>query len=245
MTAEPVDVPCKRRMFSTYTRCTCPSCRVDQTRVEKLRRHGRAPSRETVARVRDAAHKRLQGLLDDGWSPTAIADAYGLPVEFMVKVGNTWTAGRLSRPGMILSRKLLAGPVKIPTVGLLPSWPSTRRLQALARMGWTNTDLAARCGLSQSVITDAQAGRRRQITAGTAARVRDLYASLENTSGGSARAAGRAERLRWGPPAAWDDIDDPSERAKGLGGSGRKTKRVASPVRVKEGDAAPMCEADC
>jgi hypothetical protein len=40
-----------------------------------------------------------------------------------------------------------------------------------------------------------------------------------------------AAKARWAPPVAWDDIDDPRERPKGLGGTPHR-KRL---TEVSEG----------
>ncbi len=85
-----------------------------------------------------------------------------------------------------------------------------RRLQALVAIGYTQRDLAARLGITPprlsnlATLTDPiRLARARQVEA--------LYAALSMTPGLSGKARGRAERLGWQPPLAWDDdtIDDP------------------------------------
>ena len=210
--------PCRRRQFSTWTRCNCPDCRAIRGRTEKLRRSGKTPTREDSRRQRERARQVLSDLLAEQWSPSAIADAYGIPAATTKRVSYTLASGRMQLPGWGLARIILAGPVRRPTVGRLPAWPTTRRLRALAAIGWTNADLRARLGFAQSVVSDAQAGRRSSVSARFAAAVQDLFSELENTPGPSAIAARNARAKRWGPPAAWDDIGNRLEQPKGLGG---------------------------
>jgi hypothetical protein len=89
-----------------------------------------------------------------------------------------------------------------------------RRTQALAAIGWSITQQAARLGRSQGnhqfVLTN------RQVTVATARIVRELYDQLSLTlptpSCHVTKTRNWAARQGWAPPLAWDDdtIDDPA-----------------------------------
>ena len=95
---------------------------------------------------------------------------------------------------------------------------TTRRLQALIAIGWTQTALAARLGWT--VGNFHRLLRQTRVSAGTARAARALYDELWNTPPAehdhagrqaAARARNTAHRNGWPPPMAWDDntIDDP------------------------------------
>ena len=104
---------------------------------------------------------------------------------------------------------------------------TVRRLQALAAVGWTQTQIAAELGTTRQHVNKAMSGHveigRRagpiynatgEILRGEAL-VRDLFESLRD--GPTHRVHGCDWRGRvsgWYPPTAWDecDIDDPTAR---------------------------------
>lgn len=97
-----------------------------------------------------------------------------------------------------------------------------RRLQALARLGWTAQRLAAEIGISHYLAKQLLAGTYRwQLRSDTAAVIAEGYERLcmtfpTTTRKGEQSAATHAQReaIRrgWAPPLAWDDIDDPNEK---------------------------------
>lgn len=89
-----------------------------------------------------------------------------------------------------------------------------RRIQALARLGWTLTGQAARVGMSTgnyAAVLD-----RAQVLRATADKVRALYGEVSRlptpTGYGPTRIRNLAKAQGWFPPVAWDDdtIDDPA-----------------------------------
>jgi hypothetical protein len=87
---------------------------------------------------------------------------------------------------------------------------TTRRLQALVSIGYTQSDLAARLGITAANSTHVFHGRR-DVLVSTAQRVTQMYDQLSMTPGTSDRARAHARKHRWAPPLAWDDdtIDNP------------------------------------
>lgn len=208
MSAEAVEVECVRRPNSTWTRCRCATCRADQRRLDKRRK--------VLGYVRtpwQGAWEVLTDLVDAGWSGTAIADAYDLPVRLCQESAARHLAGGTPRPfGTKISARLLAPPVRWPRRGLVPAIGITRRLQALAVLGHTNRDVIDRTGLTASVVSDAQSGRRPVLNAKHAGLILAAYEDMYRHHGASTRAAFRARKNGWYAPADWEyaDIDDPS-----------------------------------
>jgi hypothetical protein len=97
--------------------------------------------------------------------------------------------------------------VKVPRTG------TRRRLQALAAIGWTSTDLAVRLGVDRTAVSENMRYEG-PVLVTTAARTRALYDELSMTPGPSAIARARALAKGWAPPLAWDDdtIDDPKAK---------------------------------
>lgn len=90
-----------------------------------------------------------------------------------------------------------------------------RRVQALMTLGWSQSEMARRLGMSQNQLWEI-AERLETITAPVAERVAALYEELWNvrptpTTRGErvsvSHALGRAKRRGYAPPMAWDDID--------------------------------------
>jgi hypothetical protein len=115
-----------------------------------------------------------------------------------------------------------------------------RRLQALVAIGWTQTALAARLGMTVGNFTTML--RRPAVTAGTARAVVRLYDEMWDRPAPASTATERArvrtakrcaQRHGWAPPQAWDDgaLDDPGATpAEGWQRPKRKTWRRADLV---------------
>lgn len=99
--------------------------------------------------------------------------------------------------------RIVTGPRKVSTLGL------RRRVQALARIGWTQRELAARLGIPhesfKKIITQPVTSRA------NTEKVRLLYTELCWREGPSRSARLRAARAGWPSPVDWDDPDDPRE----------------------------------
>jgi transcriptional regulator with XRE-family HTH domain len=93
---------------------------------------------------------------------------------------------------------------------VLDATGTRRRLQALAAIGWSYPELAARCHVARSTL--AKWTTRATVYTATARTVADLYEQLHDTPGSSVKSSRRAAAAGWPPPIAWDDdtIDDPT-----------------------------------
>ena len=159
--------------------------------------------------MRAEARAAFAALFDAGWSAAAVADAYDVPERTVSAIQHRLTAGRPSLPGLVVSRRVLSGPVRVPTVGMVPAWPTVRKLQALACDGWSSRPIAAEVGVSRSTITALSRGRRSQVTAMIAAKVDVLF--RRDASGGCAQTVRMARARGWVPAEFWVDIEDPNE----------------------------------
>jgi plasmid maintenance system antidote protein VapI len=91
---------------------------------------------------------------------------------------------------------------------------TARRLQALASIGWSATDLADRIGVTDRAVRLWRGSTYATVTPRTAATIARLYEELQGTPGPSTTARTWAERSGWAAPLAWDDdaIDDVTAR---------------------------------
>jgi hypothetical protein len=90
---------------------------------------------------------------------------------------------------------------------------TTRRLQALTAIGYSQQAICDHLGWLPSNATRLFTGRQTSCTVSTAAKVRVLFNELHLTPGTCVRARNRAVKLRWAAPLAWDDnIDDPDAK---------------------------------
>lgn len=99
-----------------------------------------------------------------------------------------------------------------PTVN---STGTRRRIQALARLGWSTAELSRRLGKTRSYLLKVL--RNDQLEPQTVLAIRRLYDELSMTwctSISASRTAADARRRGWPAPLAWDDstIDDPAAR---------------------------------
>ena len=92
----------------------------------------------------------------------------------------------------------------------IPSTGTMRRLQALAVIGWSTAEIAARMGSHYRPLQKIRAGERECVHISTARRVYDVFEELcmRVRDDRAARIVRfRAAANGWVPPLAWDDID--------------------------------------
>lgn len=97
---------------------------------------------------------------------------------------------------------------------------TTRRLQALACIGWSSKQLAARLeGFTGSTLALIREGDQPEVKQSTARAIAALYEQLSmtpNMAPGHIQTRGWARKYGWVPPVAWDHIDNPHEQPKGV-----------------------------
>lgn len=192
--------------------CTQPACsRAAETRGYcsshyRRRLHtGRYGYRDaTVAREHVAA------LRDLGWTWQAIADAAGLSVTIAHSLHRGTTRRLLHESETALlairPRRYHHSHRGVSAVG------ARRRVQALARLGWPNHEIARRIGCSPRSLPTLLS--RGSLSMTLAHRIADVYLELRYTLGPSRAAIGKAIQYGFQPPAAWiaETIDDPDAR---------------------------------
>lgn len=205
MTTAP-DQVCIRRPYSVWTTCRCPSCVMADRRIRKTYRHGYY----SPAALRTQAWEALDRMLAAGWSPAAMASATGLPKRYFDSLTKVLRdTGHRQRVGPRIAERIVNHGA--PTEGRVGAVGTTRRMQALAAMGWTLADLTGRTGLPYSTLESLRVPHVRQTSPAAAAAVARAYDDLCMTPGPSTRARSMAVRKEWAPPLAWEDIDDPAE----------------------------------
>lgn len=108
-------------------------------------------------------------------------------------------------------RDVAGGDQLIPAIGVV------RRVEALAVLGWSGRDVAARAGVSRAHLQQTRAGHFATVLASTHQKIDTVYRELMWTicdTNGSKWTRALAAKAGYAPPAAWDDIDNPRERPK-------------------------------
>lgn len=97
----------------------------------------------------------------------------------------------------------------------VPAHGTRRRVQALARIGWSIKWQAEQLGISQQNLSSSLHLDRKVVFRDRHEAVTALYDRLCMTLGPSQNAAHRAARSGWPPPAAWTNPDNPRETGTG------------------------------
>jgi hypothetical protein len=176
-------------------------------KAARLRRQRGIPGYTDAAAV--ARHVRR--LLAAGWTRQQIAAA--APVHPRTLYGLLHN----ERPGIqhAKAQRILAlRPQDAP--GLVSAFGTTRRLQALAAAGWPVTWTARQIDTPGATLRDLANGRHARVNPAVAEAVTAVFRDHCMRPGPSAYARTIATRNGWATALAWDDIDDPSERPRGL-----------------------------
>jgi hypothetical protein len=105
---------------------------------------------------------------------------------------------------------------------MVPTLGTRRRIEALASLGWTTSEVSRRAGYERSHL--GLVVRRGALRQATAERIAVVYDQLSmqrppEITRAEKIDASRARRIAaergWPPPLAWDDIDDPTETPRG------------------------------
>lgn len=200
--------------------CHCiPCAEADRAaRAERARQvhYGRAKSGYVDALPARSHVRVMTKRMSDG----AAAKAIGIDLVTLQRI-KTAKAGK--RIQAATAERVLSTPI---TIAAVPpkSWVSplgtARRIQGAIAEGWPAAELARRIGYSNqssvnhlAALTDEVIERR---TAERIAAVLDSLPAAAPESPAADRARARARRRGWVPTMAWDDIDDPLERPKGV-----------------------------
>lgn len=207
--------------------CGCGPCVQAGRRYEKRRDHLRRTGRSSLVDaqpVRDHVHR----LLDAGVTRGQIEQRSGVHRTAIRHLLGTGSDGRLAaaRIRRDTADRLLAvttARVGGETSGLVDPAGTSRRLQALVAVGWTQSALAIRLEMLPANFSRLIRGNH-PVRIATRDAVRALYDELWNQSPADTTPSQRRARTQalgfaatrgWPPPQAWDDdlIDDPDARS--------------------------------
>lgn len=203
-------------------RCRCRQCRdaVSAYSRQLAKRHlyGRPPCVDAAS-----AREHVRQLMADGMGLKRIAAVSGVSHGALWKLlyGKRRPDG--SRiPSRTIRRDteaaLLAVTATMDTLAagaIIDGTGTTRRLQALVALGWSQSKLARRLGIVPANFTPLVQYRR--VTVATAKAVADLYEHLAHVKPpetnqreriAASRARNYAGARDWKPPLWWDDIDN-------------------------------------
>ena len=197
----------------SYRDCQHPACRDYRARYRKRWQYDRAHGHH---RLTDAApaQAHIAALRAAGWSIRSIAGQADLSPTTVSRVARG-LQDTIAVTGWAKLRTLVPGQqIAARTYGraepFVPRRGTVRRIQALIALGWRHTDLREHTGLNTGILL-SQPGE--WVTRTTHDTVAEVYDRLCMTPGPSAASRGRAARLGYAPPLAWDDIDHDIEPA--------------------------------
>lgn len=192
--------------MDTCKRPTCDMKPQGNAKHGYCRKHARTenaanpyvPAAPTVA--------RLHALLDAGWSCAAIADTIGISTYAVYNLRDNKQNSVRKTTAQGIAR---INPRAHTGATWVPAWPTVRRVRSLQAAGLTQTELAAKTGLTQTEISKISTART-HVTHETAAVIATLWDEIADqpVPGPPTRLA---QRRKWSAPMDWDDIDDPDE----------------------------------
>jgi hypothetical protein len=189
--------------------CQCVPCDVtrrQRRRNSKLRQSGRGP-RVPAAPVAD----HVDTLVAAGWSLARIAAVSKTPSATISEIrSRRFKKVDRTTAAAILAVRGDAQNVRVSPVG------TTRRLQALAVLGWPMREVCVRAGLAPRFGADSMRDAKPTILAESAKAIAAVYDELCLTPAPSGAVNNHvrsyARGQGWAPALAWDDdtIDDPN-----------------------------------
>lgn len=219
---------CIRRANSYWTTCACVDCDLD-----RRRKHKRYSTARPYRIPSDTAWEVLEDRIEQGWTGRAIASACGLPPYYFHSHLADYRRGRKRHLGPNLA--LMIHNMSRPTEGHVGALVSRRKLQALARIGYSLPILHEETGVKVTTLSMIRS-RNERCTAAVANAIADAYDRLHMTPGGNDAAAGFAREQGWPPPLAYDDIDDPDDQPSGARDAQQIDRRSSLLEMVARGD---------
>jgi DNA-binding CsgD family transcriptional regulator len=219
-------------------KCKCEVCRTDARAYERNRRRQRAYGRAAYVDAEPARqHVRALQAAGIGWKRVAKLAGLDHSVLFKLLYGDQKRFGRPSkriRPAT--EAKILSVRADLDNFGskaLVDATGARRRLQALVAIGWSQSKLGARLGITPNNFTATMKYDRLRVD--TVRAVRALYeelwdkppiATTHREKIAFSRSVRTAAQRGWAPPMAWDDdtIDDPAAQPEGIDTQKRRGK---------------------
>ncbi len=217
---------CRKCHRDIYARGLCQNCYPVERR--KLIAYGRwDPFYDDPAQVQD----HLAELRSWGMGLRRVEELTGLCRPALQELPTVTKVSRNTRDLILgipipttVFDTVLADGTQISVIG------TQRRLQGLARMGWSAEMLAARVGCDRRRLAAFTSGQQTKVTVRWARQVAELFNELHMVPGPGRKAARFAELKGWAFPLAWDEdaIDRRTSRPKhGSDRRGGFVERVA------------------
>lgn len=237
-------------------KCRCDDCREGRKRYARdlRRRHLYGTFDNGLTEVEPVrAHIEFLRSKGMGWKFIAERAGVGYTAVEQIIYGRTGAKSdprrgeRLKRVSRVTAEKILAVRPVLRRGALVPAVGTQRRLQALAWLGYPLSWVAREIGVAPSNLLKVfDRDRVRADTWEKVKRVFDAW-SLTPAVGSCAVSRGVVSRTRrvarekgWASPFAWDDIDDPRERAKSGRAPRRRVDREAVEWMAREGLSDPV-----
>lgn len=207
--------------------CRCPPCanahRVYETNRIRQQAYGRWDNYVDAAPARE----HIRSLMAQGMGLKRIVAVSDISQGLLWKLvygkkkpdGSQIPSKRVRKD---TEARILAITLDLASGACVDSTGTTRRIQALVALGWSQSKIAARIGVHPGNLTPIAHGAR-QVSVATEAAVRALYDELSMTLPpeethrdkiAASRSRSYAKAHGWLPPLAWDDeqLDDPAHR---------------------------------
>ncbi|MEV6413885.1 hypothetical protein [Kribbella sp. NPDC051718] len=208
--------------------CRCLPCAASNASYEENRTRQQAYGRWNGLVDAGPARAHIQSLLNQGMGLKRIIAVTDLSSGMLWKLmyGKRRPDGRQVPAKRITPRneeRILAIQLNVADGARVDNTGTVRRIQALVALGWSQSNIARRLGISRANFTPIAQGLRPATTGAHDRAVRGLYAELsmkkppETTHREklvASRSRNYAKAHGWVSPLAWDDesIDDPAAK---------------------------------
>lgn len=201
--------------------CTCAPCKKAAYRLSKAQNlnGGRTPAAMSVYEPSDKAASLVETLVRSGMSEKAIGQRLGVSASRVSDIHHQHYR-RIRKETTVALYVLVKErdlPARYLAVGYVDATGTRRRLQALARRGWSSKDIRDACGLDPKTVSYVKTGRQGQVMASTRDAVQIAYDRLMRKpvplGPSHSQTRTRAVASGYAPAGAWDnvaDMDDPA-----------------------------------
>lgn len=194
--------------------------RANSRRRQRARREGLRNGTWRRREPAQVAIDHIARLRAAGLSVKAIAEAAGLAPSILAPYAWPTTHAKARKwilPATLDAIMTVQSPAQAPDWAHVSNVGTRRRIEGLQVMGWPQSAIADRLGVSRQAVSQMKAGPC--VTAENARRIAAIYDDLSMRPGPDKKTRTWALRAGCVPPLAWDDdtIDDPHAQPTGAG----------------------------
>lgn len=202
-------------------RCRCPECTTANTDRQRYRTRLKLYGRYDAVVDATACRTHIRRLMAQGmgWKRVAAAAGVSESTVYPILYGVGWPGDDYYRPPRKQVTRATHEAIMAVQLDVAPGTPVDargvrRRLQALVAIGWPQSRLAERLGMTPGNLQRVM--HAENVLHRTAQMTRNLYDELWDSeptaansyeAGGIVRAKRHARQAGWPPPMGWDDID--------------------------------------